>query len=68
MSAVISFLVTGHRSVFPSQILAMRKSEILEVKIGEEIEKAEVEIESSQLSRFQKIRRRILRKKMRLKK
>ncbi len=68
LSAVISFLVTGHRSVFPSQILAMRKSEILEVKIGEEIEKAEVELEQSQLSRFQKIRRRILRKKMRLKK
>ncbi len=68
LSAVISFLVTGHRSVFPSQILAMRKSEILEVKIGQEIEKAEVELEESQLSRFQKIRRRILRKKMRLKK
>ncbi|SMC08554.1 chloride channel protein [Nitratiruptor tergarcus] len=65
LSAVISFLVTGHRSVFPSQILAMKKSEILEVKIGEEIEKAEVELENR---RYQKIRRRILRKKLRMKK
>ena len=66
LSAVISFLLTGHRSIFPSQILAMKKSEILEVKIGEEIEKAEVELEQKELSRFQKIRRRILRKKMKL--
>ncbi len=66
LSAVISFLVTGHRSVFPSQILAMKKSEILEVKIGKEIEEAEVELERKEVSRFQKIRRRILRKKMKL--
>ncbi len=63
LSAVISFLITGHRSVFPSQILAMKKSEMLEVKIGEEIEKAEVEIQERQISKFQRIRRRILRKK-----
>ncbi len=68
ISAVISFLVTGHRSIFPSQILAMKKSEILEVKIGQEIEKAEVELERRQINRFQRIRRRILRKKRRLKK
>ena len=66
ISAVISFLTTGHRSVFPSQILAMKKSEILEVKIGEEIEKAEVELERREITRFQKIRRRILRKKRKL--
>ncbi|BAF70848.1 chloride channel protein [Nitratiruptor sp. SB155-2] len=63
LSAVISFLLTGHRSIFPSQILAMRKSEMLEIKIGEEIEKAEVELEKKQFSKFQRIRRRILRKK-----
>lgn len=65
LSAVISFLLTGHRSVFPSQILAMKKSEMLEIKIGEEIEKAEAQIElkERQISKFQRIRRRILRKK-----
>ncbi|BCD68829.1 chloride channel protein [Nitratiruptor sp. YY09-18] len=65
LSAVISFLVTGHRSIFPSQILAMRKSEILEVKIGEEIEKAEVDMDIDN-TRFKRIRRRILRKKAKL--
>ncbi len=68
ISAVISFLVTGHRSIFPSQILAMKKSEILEVKIGQEIEKAEVELEQREFTRFQRIRRRILRKKRELNK
>jgi H+/Cl- antiporter ClcA len=68
LSAVISFLITGHRSIFPSQILAMKKSEILEVKIGEEIEKAQVEITNRNLTRFQRIRRRLLRKKRALKK
>ncbi len=64
LSAVISFLITGHRSVFPSQILAMKKSEILEVKIGKEIENAKVQIEQKELSRFKSIRRKILRKKL----
>ncbi|MRI83797.1 MAG: voltage-gated chloride channel [Nitratiruptor sp.] len=68
ISAVISFLATGHRSIFPSQILAMKKSEILEVKIGDEIEKAQVDIPPHNLTRFQRIRRRILRKKRALKK
>ena len=45
LSAVISFLITGHRSVFPSQILAMKKSEMLEVNVGEVIENADVDLE-----------------------
>ncbi len=31
---VISFLMTGHRSVYPSQILAMKKSESIHVQTG----------------------------------
>jgi len=38
LAAVISFLISGHRSIFSSQILTMRKSEMLSVKIGEEVE------------------------------
>jgi H+/Cl- antiporter ClcA len=41
MACVISFLMTGHRSVYPSQILAIRKSESLKVELGEEIDAAE---------------------------
>ncbi len=43
VSAVISFLMTGHRSVFPSQILAMKKSQHLKIKLGEEIENVEID-------------------------
>jgi H+/Cl- antiporter ClcA len=38
VACVISFLMTGHRSVYPSQILSMAKSSSLDVKLGEEID------------------------------
>jgi H+/Cl- antiporter ClcA len=38
VACVVSFLMTGHRSVYPSQVLAMRKSSSLEVEIGKEME------------------------------
>ncbi len=59
LSAVISFLISGHRSVFPSQILAMKKSEMLEVQVGEEIDKAEVGLENKERKKIQSIRDRI---------
>lgn len=39
ISCVISFLMTGHRSVYPSQILSIRKSESLQAEIGRELDK-----------------------------
>jgi H+/Cl- antiporter ClcA len=38
VSCVISFLMTGHRSVYPSQVLSISKSPSLRVEIGKEIE------------------------------
>ncbi len=38
VACVISFLMTGHRSVYPSQVLAIRKSASLDVAVGEVIE------------------------------
>lgn len=38
ISCVISFLMTGHRSVYPSQILSIRKSESLHAEIGRELD------------------------------
>jgi len=38
ISCVISFLLTGHRSVYPSQILSMRKSPSIEVSKGQVME------------------------------
>ena len=38
VACVISFLMTGHRSVYPSQILSLAKSSSLDVKLGQEID------------------------------
>jgi H+/Cl- antiporter ClcA len=38
VACVISFLLTGHRSVYPSQILGIKKSASMEVEVGKEIE------------------------------
>ncbi|WP_457597444.1 chloride channel protein [Hydrogenimonas sp.] len=64
LSAVISFLITGHRSVFPSQILAMKKSEMLEVKVGEVIEKADADLQDIGRIRDIKERLRLRREKL----
>ena len=42
ISIIIAFLMTGHRSVFPSQVLSMKKSEAINIKLGDEIENAEM--------------------------
>ena len=55
----ISFLITGHRSIFASQILAMKKSEMLTVKVGEVIEKADVDLEKREAGRIRNIKRRL---------
>jgi len=41
---VISFLMTGHRSVYPSQILAFKKSKLIDIELGKEIEKTKPNI------------------------
>jgi H+/Cl- antiporter ClcA len=38
IACVISFLMTGHRSVYPSQILSIRKSESLQAEVGRELD------------------------------
>lgn len=37
IACVVSFLMTGHRSVFPTQILALKKSSSFDVEIGKEV-------------------------------
>ena len=41
---VISFLMTGHRSVYPSQILAFKKSKLIDIELGKEIENCELKM------------------------
>jgi H+/Cl- antiporter ClcA len=37
ISCVLSFLMTGHRSIYPSQILSMKKTSAVEVELGDEM-------------------------------
>lgn len=63
LSAVISFLISGHRSVFASQILGMRKSEMLSIKMGEEIENTNMELEDKEKSKIEEIKAKLKRRK-----
>lgn len=49
LSIVVSFLITGHRSVFASQLLAMKKSNTLKIIMGEEIGQTRVDIEDEKV-------------------
>ncbi|MBW6516512.1 MAG: chloride channel protein [Candidatus Cloacimonetes bacterium] len=66
LACIISFLMTGHRSVYPSQVLGIRKSMSLSVDIGMDMEKIKTTIQTRDrsfigillkiLHRFQKSR------------
>ena len=45
VACVISFLMTGHRSVYPSQILSISKSKSLDVELGREIDQVHTSYE-----------------------
>ncbi len=59
ISAVISFLITGHRSVFASQILSMRKSDMLDVALGEEVENSNAQMGDKGKNKIQSLRNRL---------
>ncbi len=63
ISVVISFLISGHRSVFSSQILSMRKSDMLDVALGEEVENSDATIGNKEQNKIQNLRDRIERKR-----
>ena len=37
VACVISFMITGHRSAYPSQVLAVKKSSSIAVEVGGEM-------------------------------
>jgi len=63
LAAVISFLISGHRSIFSSQILAMRKSEMLSVKIGEEVENINISLEEYEINKIERLKRKLHKKR-----
>jgi H+/Cl- antiporter ClcA len=65
ISAVISFLITGHRSVYTSQLLAMKKSDMLSMKFGDAVDKTEVLLDEKEIGRIKDVKKRLaLRKKL----
>ncbi|MCD6433463.1 MAG: chloride channel protein [Sulfurimonas sp.] len=65
ISAVISFLLTGHRSVFNSQKLGMKKSGALDIEIGEDIDSTKVSLDGKDAKKLQSFQDRFSRKKER---
>ncbi len=63
ISAIIAFLITGHRSVFPSQILKMRKSDMLNIDYGDNIEKSNVDVSLKSKQKMKRILRIVKRNK-----
>lgn len=45
IACAVSFLMTGHRSVYPYQLLGVQKSSMLKVDLGTEMENVHVEID-----------------------
>ena len=68
ISAVISFLISGHRSVYASQLLAMKKSDMLSMKFGEEIDKTEVLLDEKEIGRIKDVKKRLELRKQLMKK
>jgi len=63
ISIVISFIITGHRSVFPSQQLAMKKSDFLKINPGEDIAHSTIDVADTSMEQFNSIRERIQKKR-----
>jgi len=55
ISAVISFLVSGHRSVFPSQRIAMSKAGNIEIEGDGDIEHSHISIHMDDLEKYKNI-------------
>ncbi|GBD99047.1 H(+)/Cl(-) exchange transporter ClcA [bacterium BMS3Abin07] len=45
VACVVSFLITGHRSIYPSQVFAIMKSSSIRGEIGKEVEEIQTEFQ-----------------------
>lgn len=59
ISAVITFLITGHRSVFKSQILKMSKSDMLNISFGDDISGSSVDLSTKSKEKMEKFRKKM---------
>jgi len=68
ISAVISFLITGHRSVFQSQILNMSKSSMLNINYGKNINESTVDLSDKSKSKMERFKKRMNKRRDKLNK
>jgi len=66
LSAVISFLLTGHKSVFNSQKLGMNKSAALHIDVGDDIDTTHVSLEDKEANKIKSIQERLQEKSQNL--
>ena len=59
ISAIISFLLTGHKSVFNSQKLGMKKSAALNIDVGDDIDTTHVTLEDKEVNKLKSIQERL---------
>lgn len=59
ISAVISFLITGHRSVFNSQVLNMSKSSMLNINYGDNITQSKVDLSTKSKAKMEKFKKKM---------
>lgn len=67
ISCVISFLMTGHRSIYPSQILSMKKASTVDVSLGKEMSDIEASVSAIRQRPLLRIRQMLVRAWERLK-
>lgn len=64
ISVVIAFLITGHRSVYPSQKIALKKAENIDLGEGSDIEHTPISVNTQDIEKLKHIRSRLRYKRL----
>jgi len=59
ISVVLAFLITGHRSIFPSQKLVLRKADNIEFSEGSDIEHTPISVNMKDIEKVRHLRSRL---------
>jgi len=65
VSVVIAFLITGHRSVFPSQKLALKKADNIDIAEGDDIEHTRISVNMEDIEKVKQIKDKLKYKSLR---
>lgn len=65
LSVVIAFLITGHRSVFQSQKLALKKADNISIGVGTDLEDTPISINMKDIDKVKRLRDRLRYKQLR---